>query len=133
MNAVQADDLYKRPSRDEIAARVMRSLPGAGDTAEEAPAEHGSAVRNFGVHLSARMRALGWDQSALQEHAAITPQTAARAINGTGVSLELADKIAALAGLTLAVMTGPYTCGTCAGQPPAGYGCLECGAEGERR
>jgi Helix-turn-helix len=125
MNSTTISELYKRPSRDEIAARVRAALPGA-DTAA-------GPVQNFATHLSARMRALGWDQTILQERAGITPQVAARAINGTGVSLELAGQIAELTGLTLAVMTGPYVCRTCRAEPPAGFGCLECGAEGTRQ
>jgi len=131
------NDLYQRPSREEIAARVAGDLPGAGnppaDAAPTPPAEGvGTPVENFSAHLTARMRALGWDQAAIQERASITAQTAARAINGTGVGLELAGQLAGLVGLELAVMIGPYQCSTCGGEPPAGYACLECSAEGER-
>jgi hypothetical protein len=130
-----AEDLYKRPDRDEIRDRVLASLPGAGKaTGGNRPGDGTSAaVRNFAVHLSARMRALGWDQSSIQDRAGITAQTAARAINGTGVGLDLAEKIAVLVGLTLAVMIGPYTCRTCSGEPPHGFACLECGTEGDRQ
>lgn len=118
--------LYQRPSREEIAARVRGELPG-GPPAAPAPQDH---LANFGTCLRARMRALGWDQAAIQERAGIkTPQAAARAINGTGVDLGVAARLAALVGLDLAVMLAPYSCATCQGEPPAGYSCLECGAE----
>lgn len=126
-------DRFRSPSRDEIAARVMSALPGASTGTEAPVAPQGSPVQNFATHLQARMRALGWDQAAIQERAGITPQTAARAINGTGVSLELAGQLAGLAGLDLAVMIGPYVCSTCHGEPRAGFACMECGTEGERR
>lgn len=125
-------DLYQRPSRDAIAAKVRGQLPGAQ------PSPAGTAARNdppgpaanFGAWLRARMRALGWDQATLQERAGIkTPHIAARAINGTGVDLGAAAGIAALVGLELTVMLGPYRCVTCDGQPPAGFACLECGTE----
>lgn len=83
----------------------------------------------FSVHLSARMRALGWDQTRLQERAGISPHVAAKAINGNGCDLAVAGKIAAVVGGHLATMIGPYICATCAGEPPQGYGCLECGTE----
>jgi len=132
MAGAAAEDMYPRPSRDAIAARVVAALPGA-DAGEDAARADAGPVRNFAIHLSARMRALGWDQASVQERAGITAQTAARAINGTGVSLELAAQLAELTGSALAVMIGPYVCRTCQGEPPAGFGCLECGTEGHRR
>lgn len=132
---VSTDSLYPRPSREEIAARVAADLPGAQyPPAAGAPPAYdgGTPLGNFSAHLTARMRALGWDQAAIQEKAGVTAQTAARAINGTGVGLELAGQLAGLVGLTLAVMIGPYQCSTCAGMPPAGFACLECSAEGAR-
>lgn len=117
-------DLYQRPSREAIAAKVNGTLPGAP---KAAPPHDPLAC--FSRHLQARMRALGWDQVTLQERAGIkTPQVAARAVNGTGCDLGLAGRIAALIGLDLAAMLGPYQCGTCHGDPPSGYTCLECGA-----
>lgn len=113
-------DLYQRPDREAIAARVRAAQPQPG------------ALECFTAHLSARMRLLGWEQAALQERASISPQLAAKAINGTGVSLELAEKLAGLVGLTLATMISRYSCSTCSGEPPAGFACLECGAEGSR-
>jgi hypothetical protein len=97
---------------------TMTTITGSGDP-----------LRNFAVHLAARMRALGWDQAVLQEKAGISAHVAAKAINGTGADLGLAGKIAELVGGQLAVMIGPYTCSTCDGTPPKGYRCLECGAE----
>jgi hypothetical protein len=126
---MDTDELYQPPSRDDAVARVRARLPGA----RVAPAFDGTPVENFSAHLNARMRALGLDQAAIQEMAGITPQTAARAINGTGVGLELAGQLAGFVGLALAVMIGPYTCGTCNGEPPAGFACLECGTEGARQ
>lgn len=84
----------------------------------------------FAKHLQARMRVLAWDQAALQEHAEIkTPQLAARAINGTGCDIGLAGRIAAAVGSSLPAMLIPYQCGTCHGEPPPGFVCLECGTE----
>lgn len=120
-------DLYPRPSRDEIAARHA-----AADTARKAATPPGPPdyMARLARHLAARMRALGIDQAQLQERAGIkSPQVAARAINGTGCDIALAGKIAAALGSDLAAMLQPYTCGTCAGQPHAGFACLECGTE----
>ena len=166
-----ADDLYPRPTREEIAARYRapdgralcacghdqgahmaggprpcvtascgcgRWRPAAPSPQPAPPAIVQGAVEPepapdplacFAVHLSARMRALGWDQARLQERAGISDRAAAKAINGTGCDLAVAGKLAAAVGGYLAAMIGPYSCGTCAGEPPAGFGCLECGAE----
>jgi hypothetical protein len=186
-------DLYPRPSREEIAARVRGSLPGVPEvlpvqaepaglvgpertrcacshargahrpghprpcemsgcgceqfrvrtpgSVPEPPAvvqgtvepdpepEQGTAVANFAVHLSAKMRALGWDSSKLAEKSGLSQITITRAHSGTSVSLEIAEKLATLTGGYLATMIGPYQCSNCHGEPPAGYGCLECGTE----
>jgi len=141
-------DLYPRPTREEIAARVgvPETLPvpvghycdsgncevcgdGTGDEPQPETAWAPDPLACFSVHLSARMRALGWDQVTLQERAGIGAHIAAKAINGTGCDLALAGKLAALVGGYLAAMIGPYVCGTCTGEPPAGFACLECGAE----
>lgn len=124
------------------AARDATTEEDTGDVAETEP-EGGPAgtdgagapdyLRNFATHLSARMRALGRDQARLQQETGIkTPQVTARAINGTGVDLGLAGEIARAVGSMLPVMLGEYVCSTCEGAPPAGFGCLECGTEGER-
>jgi hypothetical protein len=121
-------DLYPRPSREEIAARVgfddVLPAPARPET-EQLP----DPLACFAVHLTARMRALGWDQAKLQERAGIGPHVAAKAVNGTGCDLGLAGKLAAVVGGYLAAMIGPYVCGTCCGEPPAGFRCLECGTE----
>jgi hypothetical protein len=137
-------DLYQRPTREEIAARVgvPETLPTpqghycdsgncevCGDGTGDEPVAASNPLACFSVHLSARMRALGWDQAKLQERAGIGAHVAAKAMNGTGCDLALAGRIAALVGGYLAAMIGPYVCGTCEGEPPAGFGCLECGAE----
>ena len=115
--------MYPRPDRDQIAARVK-----AG---QQAPGPEPDALARFARHLRGRMRALGWDQAQLQQRAGIkTPRVAAGAVNGTRCDLGLAERIAALVGSDLAAMIGPYLCSTCAGQPPAGFRCLECGTEG---
>jgi len=121
-------------------ARVRASLPGAtpgdddlkGVVTRREP-EPGDPVTRFAVHLGARMRALGWTQHDLAERAGVAQITATKAVNGTSVTLEFAGKLATLVGSDLATMIGPYICGTCNGAPPAGFGCLECGTEGERR
>lgn len=125
---------------DGLTGRARRSPAAAADWVdedEETEAEDPDPVdplRNFAVHLQARMRLLNWTQQDLQDRAAIkTPQIAARAINGTGVDLGLAGRIADLIGLDLGYMIRPYECGTCNGEPPTGYQCLECGTEGERQ
>jgi len=117
-------DLYQRPSREEIAARVNGTLPGA-----RKPEPQPDPLASFARHLKARMRALGWDQEQLEQRSGLSQRIAARAINGTYVDLETAGKIAAIVGSHLAAMLGPYKCGTCNGTPPPGYACLECGAE----
>jgi hypothetical protein len=100
----------------------------AGTVRHREPRE-GVALANFAVHLNARMRALGWDQAALMGAAGISAHIAGRAMNGTGCDLALAGKLAELAGGYLATMIGPYLCSTCAGEPPKGFACLECGTE----
>jgi len=127
-----AADLYRRPSRDEIAARVGAQLPGAAAPGGGARKETPGPLANFSVHLQARMRALGWTQETVQDRAGISAHIAAKAINGTGCDLALAGQLAALVGVDLAVMIGPYQCRTCNGEPPPGYACLECGTEGAR-
>lgn len=134
---MDSTDLYPRPNRDEIAARVNGQLPGAASEADDLDdvvtrTDEPDYLASFTTHLNARMRALGWPQATLGERLSITPHKAAQAINGTGVSLQLAGEIAAVVGLTLPQMLGPYVCGTCEGAPPAGFRCLECDAEGER-
>jgi hypothetical protein len=131
-------DMYTRPSRDQIAAEVQAraNLPGASRddaAAREPETKTQDYLKNFGTHLTARMRALGWTQADLQEHAKISAHLAARAINGNGVELGLAAQLARAVGSMLPAMLGEYTCGTCEGMPPPGYGCLECGTEGERQ
>jgi hypothetical protein len=136
-------DRFVSPTREEIAAQVSASLPGkprvrvpdpvpdpAGDVAPEPDTD---PLACFSVHLRASMRAFGWLQEDLQERAGIGAHVAARAINGTGCDLGVAGKIAALTGRPLAVMIGPYACGTCDGTPPAGFRCMECSVEGARR
>lgn len=124
-------DLYPRPSREEIAERYINdvALPEAAALAPAKPEPTPDPLACFSVHLSARMRALGWDQATLQERAGIGAHIAAKAMNGTGCDLALAGRLAALVGGYLAAMIGPYVCGTCTGEPPRGFACLECGAE----
>jgi len=124
----QTGDLYPRPNRATIADRVnAQTTTPPGNNQEPDPRV------NFARHLQARMRLLGWTQDRLQKEAGIkSPQLAARAVNGTGVDLALAGKIAGRVGLPFSVMIGPYECGTCHGAPPSGYRCLECETEGRR-
>lgn len=128
--------------RDEAAARVSASLPGAAARSDaddldgvvtRKPGPPGEPLACFARHLQARMRALGWDAARLTELTGVTQITITKAVNGSSVSLEFAGKLAALTGLTLPQMLGPYTCGTCTGTPPAGFACLECGTEGDRK
>lgn len=135
--SVQPGDIYQRPSRDEIAARVNGVQPPAARNGDDLgdvvtrrePEPKGSAVANFAVHLSARMRALGWTEGALAANSGFSKIAVGRALNGTSVGLEVAEKLADAVGGYLAAMIGPYSCRTCAGSPPKGYACLECGAE----
>ena len=79
------------------------------------------------------MHALGWEQPDIQDRLGISAHVASKAVNGTSVTLSLAGQIAALVGRTLTEMIAAYTCGTCQGEPYAGYRCMECGEEGERQ
>ena len=99
---------------------------GTGDEPEQRAPD---ALACFAQHLTARMRALGWDQAQLQERAGISAHVAAKAVNGTGCDLGIAGKIAAVVGGYLATMIGPYMCGTCGGDGRPGFRCLECGTE----
>lgn len=130
------DDMYQRPSREEIAARVTREQPPAPPApappaAGPLPAAHhrepGEAAANLALHLTARMRALGWDTAALAARAGLAQVTAARATRGTPVGLDVAERLATAVTGSLADMIRPYTCRTCAGKPPAGFTCMECG------
>lgn len=133
-------DLYTRPSREQIAARVNGQLPGAASdddglddvVTRKKPQQDGDPLACFSTHLRARMRALGWDTAQLVERSGITQITITKAINGSGVSLEIAGKLAALVSSRLVEMIGPYTCGTCEGMPPSGFQCMECSTEGTR-
>lgn len=129
-------DLYPRPSREEIARRVAAPQPGTANDDDDpydvpvTPREKpGSATANFAVHLSAKMRALGLDGIALAEKSGLTKQAVSRALTGAGVSIGIAEQLAESVGGYLAHMIGPYSCGTCAGEPPKGFSCLECGSE----
>lgn len=126
----------------KLRTRVTASLPDAAvrndaddldGVVTRKPESPGEPLACFARHLQARMRALGWDTAALTERAGVTQITITKAVNGSSVGLELAGKLAALAGLELVQMLGPYACGTCTGTPPAGFACLECGTEGERK
>lgn len=129
-------DLYPRPSREAIAAQVGAQQPGTAngdddldDVVTRREPQASGPLANFSVHLAARMRALGWNQADLQEHAGIGAHIAAKAINGTGCDIGVGEKIAAAVGGYFATMIGPYMCATCAGEPPKGFACLECGTE----
>jgi len=124
-------ELYQRPSRDQIAARVTGSLPGAQPRPE--PPKPPNYLERYGIHLRARMRALGIDQAALQERTGLSPHIAARAINATAADIGTAAAIAAAVGSDLLAMLAPYQCGTCKGSPYDGFTCNECGAEGARK
>lgn len=129
-------EMYPRPSREEIAARVQ-SQPAATANADDLddvatrrePEPQGTAVANFAVHLRARMRALGWDSRTLAQKTGLTQVTVTRAAGGTATGLDIAEKLAAAVSGYLAAMIGPYLCGTCHGEPPPGFSCLECSAE----
>lgn len=118
--------------------RVERELPpGTPSTpaSPSVPAAATDAISRFGRHLRGRLRALGWDAAALAERSGLSAHVTGRAVNGTSVDLATAEKIADLVGSALLAMIGPYRCGTCDGEPPAGFRCLECGTEanGARR
>lgn len=123
----------------ESEARVRASLPGAGSQDDDldgvvAKRETGTEpLARFSQHLNARMRALGWTQQDLTGKSGFSTHVTGRAINGTGCDLATAGKLAVLVGSDLVTMISAYVCGTCTGSPPAGFACLECGAEGERR
>jgi hypothetical protein len=126
---------YEPPSRQRIAEHVTGQLSGTANGDDDLDGivrrrePPGDPLANFAIHLKARMRALGWDQAQLQKRAEVSAHVAAKAVNGTGCDLALAGKIAVLAGVDLAVMIGPYACGTCQGNGRAGFICRECGKE----
>jgi hypothetical protein len=122
-------DLYPRPDRDAIAARVHGQLPGAPPAPAPAKPEAPDYVANFGANLRARLRVLGLAHTELAKRAGMSGGAASRAINGHGVHLGMAAKIAVITGGDLITMLGTYSCGTCGGQPPPGYACLECGTQ----
>lgn len=129
-------DPYRRPDRDEIAARVLAQQPPGSrsedddldDVVTRREPQRGP-LANFATHLAAQMRALGWDQAELQKRSGLSLHILGRAMNGTAVELGTAEKLAGLVGCHLATMIGPYHCSTCHGEPPAGFSCLECGTE----
>lgn len=118
-----------------VQGRVERELPpGAAngdDNLDDVVTRRDTqdAITRFARHLRARMRALGWEQADIEKRAEISPRTASFALNGTRCDLPIAEKLARLVGRDLATMLGPYMCGTCTGEPPAGFRCLECGTE----
>jgi hypothetical protein len=117
--------MYPRPSRETIAEQVKAQQP------REPEPEQGEAARNFAVHLTARMRALGLTLKDVGEKAGCGNAGIGIALGNGGrcVSLDVAEKIAQAVGGYLAAMIGPYLCGTCHGEPHAGFRCLECGTE----
>lgn len=131
-------DLYQRPSREEIAARVGAQLPGAGrdnpdDVVTPAPAADAGAA--FAAHASVALRRRGWTQAGLAERAGMEKSSVSKLLAGTArrTSLVTAAAIAGALGLSLDAMIRPYDCGTCHGSAPAGFTCNECGTEGERK
>lgn len=120
-------DLYQRPDRDAIAAKVHGTLPGAPKPPP--PPAAPDYVASFGSHLRARIRVLGLTHGEVAKRAGMSGAAASRAINGHGVHLGTAAKIAVIVGSDLLAMLQPYACGTCHGQPPPGYACLECGTQ----
>ena len=108
-----------------IPGRVERELPPGTANGDDSL----DVITRFARHLRARMRALGWEQADIEKRAEISPRTASFAINGTRCDLPVAEKLARIVGRDLATMLGPYMCGTCTGEPPKGFRCLECGTE----
>ena len=98
------NDLYQRPSREEIAAL-------------------------FGRHVRARLTVRGWSIEELSRRTGDQTGNLSQAIRGIKCPLAIAGRIADALGVPLAEMLVPYTCATCAGTPPKGFRCLECGAE----
>jgi len=127
-------DLYQRPSRDAIAARVNGNQraqeAAAAAVTERQPAS--DVVALFAVHVRARLSARGWTLSDLSGRTGDSTGNLAQAIKGSKCPLAIAGRIAGAFGVPLAEMLVPYRCRTCAGydgKPPAGCKCLECGDE----
>lgn len=131
-------DMYTRPSRAEIAARVNGEKHETMDDVFEEyrqpkpePTAH-KPLENFAAHVTAGLRAKGWTPQQLAEAVQCNVITVTKATNANGISMDIAAKMAAALGKTLAMAVGPYECGTCHGEPPQGFRCLECDTEGAR-
>lgn len=121
-----------------VQGRVERELPPGTANADDdlgdlvyrkRAQDPNDALTRFARHLRGRMRVLGWDATQLQEKSGLSARTVTRAVNGTFADIATAEKIAVLIGSDLAAMVGPYQCATCAGEPPKGFRCMECGTE----
>ena len=130
--------MYPRPSRDEIAAHVLSQQPPGtadadddldGTAARRDPHPETDVVAWFSAHARIALRLRGWSKVDLARAAGSQNADVTRAVNGQACSLALAGRIAAALGRALADMVQPVGCGTCDGSPPAGFSCLECGAE----
>ena len=126
-------DLYPRPSRDRIAEQVHGQLPGAhhpeDPEPDPGPQDATDYVARFAQHLKGRMSALGWTNATLVDRSGYSGPTISRAINGISVALDIAAGLAEVLGSSLPAMLIPYQCGTCHGEPPPGFSCMECGTE----
>jgi transcriptional regulator with XRE-family HTH domain len=88
---------------------------------------------NFAVRMNHDLKVRGWKRSDLARKSGLDYAYVNPIAHGDTVYLGRAAKIAAVLGRTLDEMIQPWGCGTCNGQPPAGFTCNSCGTEGERK
>jgi len=146
-------DLYQRPNRDRIAEKYAAEAAAGAPSPAPAPPEAATAavpltrqpqppepdphkqdagadvLAWFGAHVRVALRIHCWSKLDLSRAVGCNPPDVVKAASGTGCSLGLAGRIAVALGSDLAHMVQPLACPTCAGAPPAGFGCLECGTQ----
>lgn len=121
------NDLYKRPDRAAIAARVHAEQAPA----KPAPASTGTgpaiAAIRFGMRTATERRRRGWTLAQAAHAAGIgTMQLAAIERGAPNVRLTAAVRTAAALAISLDTLLGP--CPQCADTPPRGFTCNTCGA-----
>lgn len=123
---MSSGDMYPRPSREEIAASISAGAPAP---AVPPPVDGKDVLACFSANVRRHMRARGWSRAELAERCGGHAADVGKAASGSACGLALAGRIAVAFGVPFASLFQQVNCGTCQDAPPAGFRCLECGAE----
>lgn len=129
-----AADMYQRPDREAIRRQVesaqrAQGTPSAPAAGVKPQREASDVLGWFSAHVRAALGARGWSLGDLSARTGDATGNLSQALNGTKCPLAIAGRIADALDIPFAEMVVPYTCRTCAGKPPKGFSCLECGTE----